>query len=626
MRGFRVCCGCGTGRWIQISAFLSAWLALGAAFANEPSYSTTSERLVAEARQAEMKGDAAEQFARLREAVRAEPDNEQARWQLGEIKIGDEWMAVEDSQRKAAVDPVQVEYRELRRQANDKPAGQLTLARWCRNHGLEDEGRFHWANVLALQPNNREALRALESRWQDGKLVTDEEIDEAKGEAISSRQATRVWSSRVKAWQRVLARERDSNPQTVALTEIRSVRDVAAIPAVEAVTLIADPDASPGSLGRQRMGRAFVTALDEMKEQPATESLVRHAVLAEAPSVRIAATVALGERPLHDFVPILLDGLTMPIESTYRVETSADGSVHYMHSLYREGSEKDWKHETTRAAFARQSNRRVAAQLLNDINRGAMGANVRSAGRGTSTAGSFTAEFSREAAAAEKQVAAMNEAAKALNERIVPVLTSVTGKEFGNKPRAWWDWWTEENGYYQSERPVEETNDSTYAEYAPPELPTQGGRCECFAAGTVVWTKLGQQPIETLNMGDMVLAQDVDTGELAYKPVLGRTIRPPGPLLRFTIGRESLVSTAGHPFWVPGAGWRMAKELEGGAMLHGVTGSTRVEAIRDTNQAPTYNLIVADFNTYFVGESGLLVHDNTPRKPSKSTAPALAEK
>src|SRR5262245_59278013 len=98
MTGFAVRNGCGTGRWIQPAAVLGGWLALGAAFANEPSYSTTSERLVAEARQAEMKGDAAEQFSLLREAVRAEPDNEQARWQLGEIKVGNEWIAVEDSQ------------------------------------------------------------------------------------------------------------------------------------------------------------------------------------------------------------------------------------------------------------------------------------------------------------------------------------------------------------------------------------------------------------------------------------------------------------------------------------------------------------------------------------------------
>ena len=127
MTRFLVRNGCGTGRWIQEVVVLSGWLAATAAFANEPAYSTTSERLVAEARQAEMKGDAAQQFSLLREAVRAEPDNESARWQLGEIKVGDEWMAVEDSQRKAAADPVQAEYRAIRRQFNDKPAGQLAL-------------------------------------------------------------------------------------------------------------------------------------------------------------------------------------------------------------------------------------------------------------------------------------------------------------------------------------------------------------------------------------------------------------------------------------------------------------------------------------------------------------------
>ena len=70
--------------------------------------------------------------------------------------------------------------------------------------------------------------------------MTDEAIDDAKSEEINSRKAVRIWGSRVKEWTRVLARGRDSNPQTVAIAEIRAVRDVAAIPAVEAVTLAMD--------------------------------------------------------------------------------------------------------------------------------------------------------------------------------------------------------------------------------------------------------------------------------------------------------------------------------------------------------------------------------------------------
>jgi hypothetical protein len=68
----------------------------------------------------------------------------------------------------------------------------------------------------------------------------------------------------------------------------------------------------------------------------------------------------------------------------------------------------------------------------------------------------------------------------------------------------------------------------------------------------------------------------------------------------------------------------MAKELEDGAILHGVTRSPRLAAIESTGEAEAYNLVVADFNTYFVGKHGILAHDNTPRRPTRSTAVGLA--
>jgi hypothetical protein len=124
----------------------------------------------------------------------------------------------------------------------------------------------------------------------------------------------------------------------------------------------------------------------------------------------------------------------------------------------------------------------------------------------------------------------------------------------------------------------------------------------------------------------LVLAQDVDTGELAYKPVIGRTVRPPSGIVKISVGGEEILATRGHPFWVAGAGWRMAKEIEGGAILHGITCAPRIEAVEPAIDAEAFNLIVADFSTYFVGESGLLVHDNTPRKPTRATAPGVVHK
>ena len=48
-------------------------------------------------------------------------------------------------------------------------------------------------------------------------------------------------------------------------------------------------------------------------------------------------------------------------------------------------------------------------------------------------------------------------------------------------------------------------------------------------------TITGQVAIEySVQIGDRVLAQDADTGELAYKPVLGTTLRPPTEMVLVT--------------------------------------------------------------------------------------------
>jgi intein/homing endonuclease len=147
----------------------------------------------------------------------------------------------------------------------------------------------------------------------------------------------------------------------------------------------------------------------------------------------------------------------------------------------------------------------------------------------------------------------------------------------------------------------------------------------CFAKGTPVWTKTGLRQIETLALGDLVLAQDVNTGELKYVPVIGRTVRPPSQILKITTDGEKILATKGHPFWVTGVGWRMAKELADGAMLHGINKSSGIRSVEPAGETEAYNLVVADFNTYFVGEHGFLVHDNTPRRPTRALVPGVVK-
>ena len=71
------------------------------------------------------------------------------------------------------------------------------------------------------------------------------------------------------------------------------------------------------------------------------------------------------------------------------------------------------------------------------------------------------------------------------------------------------------------------------------------------------------------------------------------------------------------------ASWRMAKRLETGQLLHGLGGSWPLEDVEELHQDQAYNLVVGDFATYFVGERGILVHDNTFRQPTTAILPGL---
>ena len=84
-------------------------------------------------------------------------------------------------------------------------------------------------------------------------------------------------------------------------------------------------------------------------------------------------------------------------------------------------------------------------------------------------------------------------------------------------------------------------------------------------------------------------------------------------MAKITVGGEEIVSTLGHPFWVVGKRWRMAKHLQKGDLLHSVSGPLPIENIEEIPAATawydvSYNLQVDDFHTFFVGENQVLVH------------------
>ncbi len=632
--------------------------------------SQAAERLVADALRAELTGDSARRRVLLSEAIDAAPDYLPARWHSGQVRAEGEWMPADQAQAEAAADPKRVEYELLRKTAGKVPNGQLALARWCRKNAFNDEAAFHWQSVLAEVPQNEEALRALGVRWFQGSLMTAAEIQAAKDSLRDLRAKAKAFVPTVSRWERLLSAG-DLASRNAALAEIRQLRDPLAIPAIEEITLERSLDTNEQFERSLAMGQALVEALDEMPARAAKRSLLRHAVFAPVKTVREASIAALKKRPPHDYVPALLSLLAMPVESSYRVVSDADGSVHYFHSLYREGPDADWSFEGRLSAMQEdlrgptvvtvdnQITDEVASERFGAANNPLVRAEMASVARINQQ------QFGAQAISAQQQVAAANRATAATNAVVVPVLAATTGEDFGDNPRAWWDWWLRYNEYSSDgERPVQEQQfaDSTHRYYRVPSAKTvyvrpvheapklrsgnplpygQRGRrqveyprtpvpryprCECFAAGTPIWTRTGLRPIESLEIGDFVLAQSVETGELSYKPVLGVTVRQPNPCRKLSIGEDDLVAVTGHPFWVAGTGWKMVKELEDGATLHTVNGPVTLQAIDDAEPVETYNLIVADFNTYFVGKSGVLVHDNTPREATTAIVPGLVAK
>ena len=201
-----------------------------------------------------------------------------------------------------------------------------------------------------------------------------------------------------------------------------------------------------------------------------------------------------------------------------------------------------------------------------------------------------------------REIEQHNEAADGVNQRVVAVLQCVTGQSLENDPDTWKKWWADQQGYVYE--PLK-TEDKALGFSNIRVL----GHTACFGAGTLVRTLSGLRPIETIKLGDRVLAQDTKTGALSYQPVLAARHNPPSPTLRISIAGEAITTTGIHRFWKPGRGWVMARDLKPGDVLRVVGGTARVDLVGVQSVQPVYNLDVAKDRDFFVGRSGLLVHD-----------------
>jgi len=549
---------------------------------------------------AECRADRDQRDRLIDQALRADASFAPAHWQAGEVRYLDQWLSVDAALAKAEQDPLLAQYRKIRAKHRGPsgalaasaattpkdggdPVRELMLARWCQKHHLPAETRAHATQLLGSRSGDPEVLKMLDLVWHQGQLITATDLAERRARDEKAQQAMRHWRPLIAQIRNQVESQSPSEHED-GLSQLRAIDDPDAIEALVAVCKI-----RPGLLCEA------ICVIGRIPGQEATDALLRQAVLSKNDEVIAEACQQLKARSIFGYVPKLMAALSSPVETRHSVVQGATG-IHFRETIQREG-EKGTVAKTldTEVGFL------VPNPNLQEI------------------IGQAYAETVAEAQTAAHAGAKINQKLARYNTAIYRVLDGTVGKMAPHEPGSWWDWWHEYAAAMSADQVRKPVTLATYYRYVDvPYVPVSSDdrphirrTGSCFARGTKVWALDGPKPIEQVQIGDRVLSQSPWSGELTFKPVLDTTIGHNEFRALVTAEGDRIVATPVHIFWVSGAGWRMTKEIRGGDRLHTTSGWSEITSIEPLPADETHNLVVADFNTYFVGDSRILTHDVT---------------
>ena len=555
----------------------------------------------------------------LRPVARPQNDPNPVWWQSGYLQSGKQWLPFEASASDESSVSRLNEYRSLRAQLSEQPHGQWKLATWCRKNGLPDQERVHLLRVLADKDptvNIDAVYERLGCQKVGGEWVSQQSRREAIALQAEVEASYKRWHSKLELVVEQLAG--GSKQIAAAEKQLSEIHSPSAVPAIVSILCMRMP-------GTAEYG---VKTLSQIQGYQASRALAGQAMFSPWKAVRKEATERLKDRRVEEYAPDLLLLLSKPLRTTV-LKDSRDVGTLPAQSVSTTGLNWDyvWADETqdkVQVGFRRLipfwlppgayqivSKRYPNAYPFFDQNGNRLNINVNS----------IVAAMKEEKERLDYTVDVINDDRSELNGRVGKVLSRSTDQPMSDNPQVWWDWWTT----YSNVSTSAQKNVVIVEERQPVQLiPTI--RRSCLIAGTPIWTERGLVAIEQIRPGDRVLSKDIDSGELAYKPVLRTTDREPTPVLKFTVGDDNITASLGHHFWVSGLGWQKTRELAPQQPLHTATGMQRVTSVQDDGQIEkVYNLAVADFHTYFVGKSMVLSHDVMTPALTNVKVPGLTE-
>ncbi|TWT39842.1 hypothetical protein KOR42_51210 [Thalassoglobus neptunius] len=601
-------------------------------------------RLSAEEVVTEITTEQTERDPFLSEFLESHPDHPLNKWISGDVWTGNDWMpfhrVVEQDDRWNRL----YRYREERSKLEDNFRDHLFLADGCREHGLYAEERAHLVRALLIDYSFHEAHERLGHIYRNGTWISPEQVRRMSNEAARTEENLAEWEIEIDRLSTLISHcAPGSKAEKKWIAELNTIRTPDAIPALERNF------ASKGA----REAKIFQDWLGTIDSYRACEALARQAVLSNSAEFRTQAAKLLRNRRLETYVPYLLGGMTSTTTryQFYDPDLGTIGGINPLNTV-------------TRVVTVDSSNTRVTT---NREVRVVEGDNL-TYGYGTNFF-FWGPVFRRDEVPVLFDIAKMNIGSAILmnygqaaietkqdvrDARIIRTLASATQIEDAadwDTPEDWFDWWNQYQELQLSDAKLQlndSYNDGTwYVEnrrgraqrvdqfgvtfWSPPPilrmLTPVWRTTSCLVQGTLVETERGPLAIDQIAVGDQVLSQDIETGEITFKPVLHCSIIEETETIEIATSRETIRCSLGHPFWVSGLGWRLAKELEPGMSFVTLSGETReITSITPAENAPVYNLIVADFSTNFVGEDLILTHGLGERRPTDMVYPGVMRK
>lgn len=302
-----------------------------------------AEDLVRSGLAAGLLGDAEGRRTKLDAAMAADPDSSAPRWHLGHVRVGDAWKTIAEAEELARADKKLSAYVQQRAKYAGSLDGEARLAAWCQRNGLVQQSLAHWHQVLRYQADDRRALRALDAHWYGGRLLANEDVKRQREYEEDYRRRLITIKLKVDVWRRGL--EDDSKREAV-LDELRMLRGELAVIIISDVLLRPiKGQVRPTELRAEAM--RILGGLDDPQSAPI---LAWHAAMSPDDLVREAARKQLLGKPLHDFAPVLLAGLSMPVE------------VASVNQLQRQGVATQYTLEQEGPAGRQQQSRRTTFQ------------------------------------------------------------------------------------------------------------------------------------------------------------------------------------------------------------------------------------------------------------------------